>query len=61
MKDFPFSGRTVPEFESRDLREVVAPPFRVLYIVRPGDIVEIQAIYRSSRDLRRILGRDPLN
>lgn len=29
--DHPDTGRTVPEFERSDLRELVRPPFRIVY------------------------------
>jgi len=55
LSDFPRLGRTVPEFADRGLREVIAPPYRVVYAVLDDDVVEIQGIYHSSRDLRRHL------
>jgi plasmid stabilization system protein ParE len=61
LADFPRMGRLLPEFDRRDLREILARPYRILYIVRPGDQVEVQAIYHSSQDLTRILRKNPLN
>jgi hypothetical protein len=40
------------------LREIVLPPYRIVYGVLDGDVVEIQGIFHSSRDLRRLLGDD---
>lgn len=31
LVDFPESGRIVPEFEIPNLREVIFPPFRIVY------------------------------
>ncbi|MBI2917190.1 MAG: type II toxin-antitoxin system RelE/ParE family toxin [Chloroflexi bacterium] len=31
LADFPESGRTVPEFGVAHLREIVYPPFRIVY------------------------------
>jgi plasmid stabilization system protein ParE len=61
LEDFPRLGRTLPEFERRDLREIVVAGYRALYAIKPVEVVEIQAIYHSSRDLRRVLRNDPLN
>lgn len=55
LADFPLLGRTVPEFPDLGVREVVVPPFRVIYRILEGEMVEITAIYRSSQDLRRHL------
>ena len=37
IADFPLSGRTVPEFEAAQIREVIEGPFRIIYFVRPPD------------------------
>jgi toxin ParE1/3/4 len=60
LADFPRLGRTVPEFPGRGLREMLVPPYRVIYMVLDGGDVEIQALFHSSRDLRRALSADPL-
>ena len=39
----PFSGRVVPEYEALLLRELIHPPYRIVYEVFP-DRVEIVAI-----------------
>lgn len=61
LEDFPRVGRIVPEFDREDLREILVPPYRVLYLTLKDEVVEVQAIYHSSRDLRRVLGNNPLN
>lgn len=44
----PLSGRVVPEFAVDSLREVIVPPFRVVYRVDPG-YVRIVRVWRSER------------
>ena len=58
LADYPRLGRVVPEFADLGLREVLMPPYRLVYAVLEGDVVEMQAIYHSSRDLRRHLRED---
>ena len=36
---YPDSGRVVPEFERKDLREIIHPPFRVVYRREKGKIL----------------------
>jgi addiction module RelE/StbE family toxin len=48
---FPESGRMVPELDRPDLREVIQPPFRIVYRTR-GDLIEIVTVFRSSRLFR---------
>ena len=48
LRDFPDSGRVVPERAQPHLRELIRPPFRIVYQRQP-EIVEILAIVRSSR------------
>jgi plasmid stabilization system protein ParE len=58
LTDFPSLGRTVPEFADRGLREVLVPPYRIVYAILEGDVIEVEGIYHSSRDLRRHLPDD---
>jgi plasmid stabilization system protein ParE len=51
LADFPESGRIVPEFGVAHLREIVYPPFRIVY--RFDEIrVRIVRVWRSERLLR---------
>jgi plasmid stabilization system protein ParE len=45
---FPLAGRVVPEFSVEFLREVIVPPFRVVYRVDPGRVRVIR-VWRSER------------
>jgi len=52
LKTHPLMGRMVPEFEIRYLRELIVPPFRIIYVVkRDQRIAEVAAIIHSSRML----------
>lgn len=55
---FPDLGRTVPEIEDPSMREIIEPPFRVMY-ERQEDVIRILAVLRSERDpdLGEIQGR----
>ncbi|MDI6711986.1 MAG: type II toxin-antitoxin system RelE/ParE family toxin [Anaerosomatales bacterium] len=45
---FPESGRVVPEFGTPRLRELVRPPFRIVYRVDDDGIVVVR-VWRSER------------
>lgn len=47
---FPMAGRTVPEFQVDQLREVLEHPYRILYRIRPARI-DIIAVVHMSRNL----------
>ena len=48
LQSFPLSGRVVPEFGIDGLREVMHPPFRIVY--RVGDArVRVVRVWRSER------------
>ena len=49
LRQFPDSGRVVPERQSPELREVVSGRFRIVYRRTP-DLVEIATVFRGSRD-----------
>lgn len=51
LADYPESGRIVPEFGVAHLRELVYPPFRIIY--RLDDIrIRIVRVWRSERLLK---------
>lgn len=51
LASFPESGRVVPEFGLPRLREVIHPPFRIVYRL-DKDRVRIVRVWRSERLLR---------
>jgi plasmid stabilization system protein ParE len=48
LADFPMSGRMVPEYELKEIREVVERPYRIIYRLWP-DRVEILAVIHSAQ------------
>jgi plasmid stabilization system protein ParE len=51
LADFPESGRIVPEFELPHLREIIYPPFRIVYRI-DGVRISIIRVWRSERVLK---------
>jgi toxin ParE1/3/4 len=51
LEDFPESGRVVPEFGVAQLREVIHPPFRIVYRL-DKDRVRVVRVWRSERLMR---------
>lgn len=51
LKEQPDMGRMVPEFELEYLRELIRPPFRIVYR-RDKKRVRIVRVYRSERMLK---------
>ena len=51
LVDFPESGRIVPEFEMTNLREIIHPPFRIVYRLDKNR-VRIVRVWRSERLLK---------
>ncbi len=48
LADHPDMGRTVPEFEQPFLRELIRPPFRIVYRREPK-LVRVVRVWRSER------------
>ncbi len=48
LADFPESGRIVPEFGIANLREIVLPPFRIVYRLDENR-VRVVRVWRSER------------
>jgi addiction module RelE/StbE family toxin len=51
LADHPLSGRIVPEFRVEHLREIIHPPFRIVYRYDKKR-VRIVRIWRSERHLK---------
>ena len=51
LSDHPDMGRVVPEFGVEHLRELMRPPFRIVYR-RDKNKVQIVRVWRSERILR---------
>ena len=47
LEQFPLLGRTIPERQRGDLRELIRPPYRIVY--RVGEVIHILTMFRSSR------------
>ena len=50
LEQFPQAGRVVPEHSRGDLRELIRPPYRVVYRLF-GDRADILTVFRSSRQI----------
>lgn len=48
LERFPASGRVVPELGLGEVREVVKPPYRIVYRLR-NEAVDVLTVFRSSR------------
>lgn len=48
LRDHPDSGRKVPEFNQDHIREIIHPPFRVVYL-RDAASVNLVRVWRSER------------
>jgi len=50
LEKFPRVGRVVPEFGDDTLREIISPPYRILYELLDEDLVLVQKVFHSSRN-----------
>ena len=48
LADYPESGRVVPEFDDPQLREIIHPPFRIVYRLDP-ERARIVRVWRGER------------
>jgi len=54
---FPLSGRTVPQFERDDVREVFLGNYRIMYHVLPNEVEVIAVIHGARQVSGEILDR----
>jgi addiction module RelE/StbE family toxin len=46
---FPKSGRVVPEWNNPAIREIIRPPYRVVYRIVSADTVHVLTVHHSAR------------
>jgi toxin ParE1/3/4 len=56
LKKHPRIGRMVPEISQEAVRELIVPPYRVVYFVHRRSC-DVLGVYHSRRDLGAILPR----
>jgi addiction module RelE/StbE family toxin len=47
---FPLSGRSVPEYEMEQIREVIEGPYRIIYYVK-ADQIDVLAVLHGAQDI----------
>ncbi|HLP91414.1 MAG TPA: type II toxin-antitoxin system RelE/ParE family toxin [Nostocaceae cyanobacterium] len=53
IAQFPLSGRIVPEFESKEIREVIEGSYRIIYYLKT-DQIDIIAVLHGSQQIKSI-------
>ena len=51
LRQFPFSGRVVPELERDDIRELIYRNYRIVYQVIDSDRIQVLTVFHSSKTL----------
>jgi len=41
----PYSGRKVPEYDAKDIRELIEKPYRIIYRIKPDQIDVVAVIH----------------
>lgn len=54
LRDYPDSGRIVPERANPRLRELVRPPYRIAYL-RLAERVDILTVFHSAQQLPEVV------
>ncbi len=49
IADFPFSGREVPEYRLKQIREVIEGSYRIIYYIKSGSI-DVLAVLHCAQD-----------
>ncbi len=48
IADNPLSGRMVPEYQAKDIRELIEKPYRIIYCVQQ-DQIDVLAVIHGAR------------
>ncbi len=52
IKDFPLSGRKVPEYNMDQIREIIEGSYRIIYHIKP-DQIDVLAVIHGARNVLR--------
>ena len=52
-QNYPESGRVVPELAQASVRELIEPPYRLIYLVAP-DSITVLSILHGRQELREL-------
>lgn len=50
ISTFPLSGRSVPEYEMDQIREVIEYPYRIIYYIKP-DQIDVLAVIHGAQNI----------
>ncbi len=53
ISQFPLSGRIVSEFKTKQIREVIERPYRIIYYIKPEQI-DIIAVVHGREHIKQI-------
>mgnify|MGYP000300744892 CR=1 FL=1 len=53
LKNHPLAGRTVPEYEVQEVRELIEGNYRIIYKLVDKERIDILTIHHSSRMMKR--------
>ncbi len=53
IANFPLSGRIVPEFETKQIREIIEGSYRIIYYLK-SDKIDILAVLHGSQNIESI-------
>jgi toxin ParE1/3/4 len=48
IASFPLSGRVLPEFSAKQIREIFEGPYRIIYYIKP-DQIDVLAVIHGAR------------
>ena len=50
---FPFSGRSVPEFKNQQIREVIEGNYRIIYYIN-GEQIDVIAVIHGQQNIESL-------
>jgi toxin ParE1/3/4 len=51
LRDFPESGRAVPEFADPSVREIILRPYRIVYRIVSASEIHLLTVHHGARDV----------
>jgi len=53
LKSLPFAGRSVPEYNDENYRELIEGNYRIIYKIVSKHLIDILTVHHAARDLSK--------
>ena len=58
LEQFPELGHVLPDYPKRNIRTLLYGHYRIVYVIKPGEQIDVLGVFHGSLDLKKYLEID---